>query len=308
MLIFCGINNSHLILNETEELTYFYDENVNFTVTNSTEVMNKFDCKEENNDIILFLNKEEVKKYHVANGTLKEWLEKELIPLIFDLSIDKLKYIIDNKLPALIYFIKYSDNSFTSSYNRFYQLSKRYKVINYLIKDEIIFLNSFKSRSDVIDVLQEMFSLMNKDMPAILGINFNKDKLVQYILYKSMINEEKELNLFLDSFLNNSQKYLYTHSQQDNSNSTQKDGKVNILTGLSIKNKIVNSKKDVIVFVEDSISCLKCSSIYSTFKDLSENIVSEIAFARIDYSTNDLPDIHIGRNLPKILFFPHDEK
>jgi hypothetical protein len=90
--------------------------------------MDKLGCNKENNDTILFLNKEEIKKYNSSDGSLKEWLNKEIIPLIYDLSLDKIKYIIEKKLPALIYFIKYSDNSFTSSYNRFYQLSKKYKV------------------------------------------------------------------------------------------------------------------------------------------------------------------------------------
>jgi len=128
MLIFCGSINPNFDSNEIEELSYYYDESVNFTITSSIEIMDKLGCYKENNDTIIFLNKEEIKKYHPSDGSLKEWLSKEIIPLIYDLSLDKIKYIIDQKLPALIYFIKYSDNSFISSYNRFYQLSKKYKV------------------------------------------------------------------------------------------------------------------------------------------------------------------------------------
>lgn len=153
-----------------------------------------------------------------------------------------------------------------------------------------------------------MFTLMNKDMPAVLGINFYNDKMILYVLNKSLSNDENELNLFVENFLNGTKKYIHHISEQNFPNSNQKDGNITYLTSLSIKKKIIETKKDVILFIDDSISCLKCNTVYSIFKDLSENIYSSVAFAKLDYSVNDLPDLHLGNILPKILFFPHDER
>jgi len=145
-------------------------------------------------------------------------------------------------------------------------------------------------------------------MPAILGINFYNDKMIQYILNKSLINDEKELNSFFENFLNGNKNYLNYLSEQTYSNSKQNDGNVTYLTAFSFKKLLEETNKDVVLFVEDSISCVKCNSVYSIFKDLSGNIFSNITFAKLDFSVNELPDLEIGKNLPKILFFPHDKK
>jgi len=129
MIVFCDYKNNSLFESaEFENLLHFYSENVNFTWTNSTEIMNKFNCKSQGDDIILFSNKEEIKRFNESKESLEDWLRNELIPLIDDLSFEKLHYILDNNIPSLIYLIKYTDEYFTSSYNLFYQISKKFKV------------------------------------------------------------------------------------------------------------------------------------------------------------------------------------
>ena len=113
---------------EFENLINFFNENVNFTWTNSTEIMSKFNCNKEGDEIILFSNKEEIKRFNGSKDTLEEWLSNEIIPMVNDITFEKIKYIFENKISSLIYLIKYTDNSFTSSYNLFYQISKKYKV------------------------------------------------------------------------------------------------------------------------------------------------------------------------------------
>jgi hypothetical protein len=152
-----------------------------------------------------------------------------------------------------------------------------------------------------------MFSLLTKDMPAILGINFYNDNMIQYILKKSLINDEKELNSFFENFLNGNKKYI-NYFEHIHSNSKQKDGNVFYSTSFSIRKLIEETNMDIILFVDDSISCVKCNLIYSTFKDLSGIIFSNITFAKLDLSINELPDLELGKNLPKILFFPQNEK
>jgi hypothetical protein len=131
MLIFCDSNSSYIFSGEVDEVIQLYDKHVNVTFTNSSDIMTWFSCVEGNNDIILYWNKEDTKRFNASKGTLKEWLNQEFVPLIFDLTFGKLKYILDNKIPSMIFFIKYSDESFTVPYNRFYHIAKNHSVIFY---------------------------------------------------------------------------------------------------------------------------------------------------------------------------------
>ena len=92
--------------------------------------MNKYSCSEEKNEIILHINKEDFVKYDPDKASLEDWISNHLTPLVYDLSMEKIKYIIENKTPTLIYFIKYSDPEFTKSYNIFYLNAKKYNVKN----------------------------------------------------------------------------------------------------------------------------------------------------------------------------------
>lgn len=105
-----------------------FQKEVNFTFTNSTEIQKRFKCNEGENEVVLYLNKERTRKYNRTVGSLKSWVYEQMVPLISDLSMRKLRTVIENKVPVIIFFMKYTDEYFTSTYNKFYQVAKNNSV------------------------------------------------------------------------------------------------------------------------------------------------------------------------------------
>ena len=76
-----------------------------------------------------------------------------------------------------------------------------------------------------------------------------------------------------------------------------------------IKRKIIESKRDVLVYVDQSISCSYCKKLSHSFKRLSQHLKeTNITFGKIDYYYNDIPEFQFKLPFPKLLLFPHDPK
>lgn len=155
-------------------------------------------------------------------------------------------------------------------------------------------------------MIQEMIVIKPKDMPMVIGINYVDNKMILYRLEKKNF-VEKELNLFVENFINKGKNYLLYVSETQNEKEKQR--KVQKFYGNTIKRKIIESKRDVLVFVDQSISCSYCKKLSHSFKRLSQHLKeTNITFGKIDYYYNDIPEFQFKLPFPKLLLFPHDPK
>jgi hypothetical protein len=172
-----------------------------------------------------------------------------------------------------------------------------------------LFFSSVYSKEIVKSAIQELLNLKSRELPAFIGLLFSENTLVPYLLEKSKVSNETEIKNFVDDFLMRGKNYIYSLTDSSLGKGKEKDGNLNLLLGSSIKRKILETKKDVLVYLEQSQKVY--SEFYNNvFKNLSRILSNStnIAVAKLDISKNDLPDIQISKPFPKLLLFPYDKK